>query len=170
MKQLLKDEKSPNVIVKRIASLIGNIDPKNIEKQLNEFDDDTICEIIYRFIDTAFNPEKFSTDSLKSFLEDKFEYSVVHVSDFYKQLSEKLNGKYSSEELELIFDSEKQLVCSLLKENDIVETKSILYDKRYNKDCIPIGVGVAPHADIVDVVKQLSIISKLQESASQQKS
>ena len=161
---LLEDENSSNVIVKRIASLIGNIDPENIKKQLNEFDEDTICEIIDRFLNTTFNPEKYSIDSLKSFLEDKFEYSIIHISEFYKLLSEKFNGKYSSEELELIFDSEKQLICSLLKENDIIETKSILYDKRYDKNCIPIGVGVAPHADIIDVIKQLSITSKLQES------
>ena len=163
---LLKDKNLSDTIVKKIASIISDIDPKNIEKQLDEFDENTTLEIIYKILNVAFCPENSSISSLRLFLEDKFEYSIIHVSEFYKQLSEKLNSKYSPEELELIFDSEKQLVCSLLRENnDIIETKSNLYNKRYDKDC-NLTVSVTLQADIVNTIKQLSTISKLQKTVS----
>ena len=163
---LIEDENLSNAIVKKIASIMDDIDPRSIEKQLDNLDENTTRELIYKILNVVLNPENFSINSLRSFLEDKFEYSIIHVSEFYKLLSEKLNGKYSPEELELIFDCEKQLVCSLLRENDIIETKSNLYNKRYDKDCNPIGVSVSPHADIVDIIKQLSTISKLQKTVS----
>lgn len=162
---LLENENLLNAFVKKIASAMGDIDPRSVEKQLKEFDEETICEIDTRIMSVVFDPGKFSTDSLISFLEDKFERPGIHITDFYKQLSEKFNGKYSPEELELICECEKQLVCSLLKDNDIIETKSCLYNKRY-KYYNPIGVSVSPHADIVNVIKQLSTPSKLQESKS----
>ena len=102
----------------------------------------------------VFDPfNKHIFNELKMFLEDIFEHPMVHISDFYKQLSEKFNGKYSSEELEFICENEKQLICSLLKENDIVETKSNVYIKKYDKDCYPIVISVSPHVDISNIIK-----------------
>ena len=165
MKNKLLDEEILNALVKKIVYLMdGDIDPKNVEKQLDEFDEFTTREIVYRILNISLNPKNFSTKSIRSFLEDIFEKPMVHISGFYKQLSDKFNGKYSPEELELICECEKQLVCSLLENNDIVETKSCLYYKRY-KDGDPIGVSVAPHADIVDTIKRLSTISKLQKTS-----
>ena len=137
----------------KIASIIGDIDKRSVEKQLNELDEDTTREIIFRLI-MVFDPyNKHGFNLLKTFLEDIFEHPTVYISDFYKQLSEKFNGKYSPEELEFICENEKQLVCSLLKENDIVETKSNVYAKKYDKDCYPIGVSVSPHTDIMMTLK-----------------
>ena len=48
---------------------------------------------------------------------------------------------------------EKQLVCSLLKENDIVATKNNVYVKRYDKGCNPIGISVSPSVDITKTFK-----------------
>lgn len=147
--KLLEDEKLSNIIVEKIASVIGDIDKRSIEKQLNELDEDTTREIIFRIINMVFDPfNKHIFNKLKIFLEDIFEHPMVHISDFYKQLSEKFNGKYSTEELEFICENEKQLVCSLLKENDIVETKSNVYVKKYDKDCNPISVSISPYTDI----------------------
>lgn len=152
--KLLDDEKLSTSIVNKIASIIGDIDKRSIEKQLDELDEDTTREIIFRLINLVFDPfNKHNFNRLKIFLEDIFEHPMVHISDFYKQLSEKFNGKYSPEELEFICENEKQLVCSLLKENDIVETKSNVYSKKYDKDCYPIGVSVSPHTDILMTVK-----------------
>lgn len=148
--KLLDDEKLSTSIVNKIASIIGDIDKRSIEKQLNELDEDTTREIIYRIINLVFDPfNKHNFNRLKIFLEDIFEHPAIHISDFYKQLSEKFNGKYSPEELEFICENEKQLICSLLKENDIVETESNVYAKKYDKDCYPIGVSVTPHTDIL---------------------
>ena len=148
--KLLEDEKLLNTIVEKIASIIGDIDKRSIEKQLNELDEDTTREIIFRLINMVFDPfNSHIFEKLKIFLEDIFEHPTVHISDFYKQLSEKFNGKYSPEELEFICENEKQLICSLLKENDIVETKSNVYAKKYDKDCYPIGISVSPHTDIL---------------------
>ena len=69
-------------------------------------------------------------------------------------MSEKLNGKYSPEELDLIFNCEKQLICSLLKEYDIIETRSIVYVKRYDEDCNAIGIAVSPSTDISNVIER----------------
>lgn len=147
--KLLNDEKLSNTIVEKIASVIGDIDKRSIEKQLNELDEDTTREIIFRIINMVFDPfNKHIFNKLKIFLENIFEHPMVHISDFYKQLSEKFNGKYSPKELEFICENEKQLICSLLKENDIVETKSNVYVKKYDKDCNPISVSVSPHTDI----------------------
>ena len=152
--KILDDEKLLNTIVEKIAFVMGNIDKRSVEKQLNELDEDTTREIIFRLINVVFDPyDKHSFNLLKTFLEDIFEHPTVYISDFYKQLSEKFNGKYSPEELEFICENEKQLVCSLLKENDIVETKSNVYAKKYDKDCYPIGVSVSPHTDIVMTLK-----------------
>lgn len=152
--KLLDDEKLSTSIINKIASIIGDIDKRSIEKQLDELDEDTTREIIFRLINLVFDPfNKHNFNRLKIFLEDIFEHPMVHISDFYKQLSEKFNGKYSPEELEFICENEKQLVCSLLKENDIVETKSNVYSKKYDKDCYPIGVSVSPHTDIVMTLK-----------------
>lgn len=152
--KLLDDEKLSTSIVNKIASIIGDIDKRSIEKQLNELDEDTTREIIFRLINVVFDPfNKHNFNRLKIFLEDIFDHPMVHISDFYKQLSEKFNGKYSPEELEFICENEKQLVCSLLKENDIVETKSNVYSKKYDKDCYPIGVSVSPHTDIMMTLK-----------------
>ena len=148
--KLLDDEKLSTSIVNKIASIIGDIDKRSIEKQLDELDEDTTREIIFRLINLVFDPfNKHNFNRLKIFLEDIFEHPTVYISDFYKQLSEKFNGKYSPEELEFICENEKQLICSLLKENDIVETKSNVYSKKYDKDCYPIGVSVTPHTDIL---------------------
>ena len=152
--KLLEDEKLLNTIVNKIASIIGDIDKRSVEKQLNELNEDTTREIICRILNVVFDPyDKHSFNLLKTFLEDIFEHPTVYISDFYKQLSEKFNGKYSPEELEFICENEKQLICSLLKENDIVETKSNVYAKKYDKDCYPIGVSVSPHTDIVMTLK-----------------
>ena len=152
--KLLDDEKLSTSIINKIASIIGDVDKRSIEKQLSELDEDTTREIIFRLINLVFDPfNKHIFNRLKIFLEDIFEHPMVHISDFYKQLSEKFNGKYSPEELEFICENEKQLVCSLLKENDIVETKSNVYSKKYDKDCYPIGVSVSPHTDIVMTLK-----------------
>ena len=150
--KLLEDEKLSTSIVNKIASVIGDIDKRSIEKQLDELDEDTTREIIYRIINLVFDPfNKHNFNRLKIFLEDIFEHPMVHISDFYKQLSEKFNGKYSPEELEFICENEKQLICSLLKENDIVETKSNVYVKKYDNHHNPIGVSVSPHTDITDI-------------------
>ena len=163
--KLLDDEKLSTSIVNKIASIIGDIDKRSVEKQLNELDEDTTREIIFRLINMVFDPyNKHNFNRLKIFLEDIFEHPTVYISDFYKQLSEKFNGKYSPEELEFICENEKQLVCSLLKENDIVETKSNVYAKKYDKDCYPIGVSVSPHTDIVMTLKQLSETSEIKKS------
>ena len=163
--KLLDDEKLLNTIVEKIASIIGDIDKRSIEKQLNELDEDTTREIIFRLINMVFDPfNSHIFNKLKIFLEDIFEHPMVHISDFYKQLSEKFDGKYSPEELEFICENEKQLICSLLKENDIVETKSNVYIKKYNKDCNPIGVSVSPHVDIVNIIKQISKTSEIKKS------
>ena len=163
--KILDDEKLSTSIVNKIESIIGDIDKRSVEKQLNELDEDTTREIIFRLINMVFDPyNKHNFNRLKIFLEDIFEHPMVHISDFYKQLSEKFNGKYSPEELEFICENEKQLVCSLLKENDIVETKSIVYVKRYDKDCYPIGVSVSPHTDIMMALKQSSETSEIKKS------
>ena len=149
---LLQDEKLLNTIVEKIVSVIGDIDERSVEKQLNELDEDTTRELIFRLINVAFDPfNSHIFEKLKIFLEDIFEHPMVHISDFYKQLSEKFNGKYSPEELEFICENEKQLICSLLKENDIVETKSNVYVKKYDNHHNPIGVSVSPHTDIADI-------------------
>ena len=110
--KLLDDEKLSTSIVNKIASIIGDIDKRSVEKQLNELDEDTTREIIFRLINMVFDPyNKHNFNRLKIFLEDIFEHPMVHISDFYKQLSEKFNGKYSPEELEFICENEKQLVC-----------------------------------------------------------
>ena len=153
--KLLEDEKLLNTIVEKIVSVIGNIDKRSIEKQLNELDEDTTREIIFRLINTVFDPfNSHIFEKLKIFLEDIFEHPMVHISGFYKQLSEKFDGKYSPEELEFICENEKQLICSLLKENDIVETKSNVYVKRYDKDCNAIGIVVSPSTDIGNVIER----------------
>ena len=152
--KLLEDEKLLNTIVEKIASVIGDIDKRSIEKQLNELNEDTTREIIFRLINMVFDPfNRHIFEKLKIFLEDIFEHPMVYISDFYKQLSEKFNGKYSPEELEFICENEKQLICSLLKENDIVETKSNVYIKKYDNHHNPIGVSVSPHTDILLTVK-----------------
>ena len=152
--KLLEDEKLLNTIVNKIASIIGDIDKRSVEKQLNELDEDTTREIIFRLINMVFDPyNKHGFNLLKTFLEDIFEHPTVYISDFYKQLSENLNGKYSPEELDLIFNCEKQLICSLLNEYDIIETRSIVYVKRYDKGCNPIGVSVSPSVDIAKTFK-----------------
>ena len=163
--KLLDDEKLSTSIINKIASIIGDIDKRSIEKQLNELDEDTTREIIFRLINLVFDPfNKHNFNKLKIFLEDIFERPMVYISDFYKQLSEKFNGKYSPEELEFICENEKQLICSLLKENDIVETENNVYVKKYDKDCNPIGVSVSPHVDIVNIIKQLSETSEIKKS------
>ena len=132
--KLLNDEKLSTSIVNKIASIIGDIDKRSIEKKLNELGENTTREIIYRIINLVFDPfNKHNFNKLKIFLEDIFEHPTIYISDFYKQLSKKFNGKYSPEELEFICENEKQLVCSLLKENDIVETKSNIYVKNMIK-------------------------------------
>ena len=153
---VLKDEKILNVISKKIASLIGNIDPRSVEKQLKEFDEDTTNEIIYKLLYIELESHQ-SCDlfDLVNFLKDKFKRPVICISDYYKRLSEKLNGKYSPEELELICELEKQLVCSLLKENDIIETKNIVYVKQYAKNCNLLSVSAVPHTDITTIIEQL---------------
>ena len=162
--KLLEDEKLLNTIVEKIVSVIGDIDKRSIEKQLNDLDEDTIREIICRILNVVFDPyDKHSFNLLKTFLEDIFEHPTVYISDFYKQLSEKFNGKYSPEELEFICENEKQLICSLLKENDIVETKSNVYVKKYDNHHNPIGVSVSPHTDIVNIIKQLSKTSEIKK-------
>ena len=162
---LLENENLATAIVKKITFIIGDIDERSVEKQLNELDEDTTREIIFRLINVAFDPfNSHIFEKLKIFLEDIFEHPMVHISDFYKQLSEKFNGKYSPEELEFICENEKQLICSLLKENDIVETKSNVYVKKYDNHHNPIGVSVSPHVDIVKIIKQLSETSEIKKS------
>lgn len=146
---LLEDKKLSTAIVEKIIFIMGDIDKRSVEIQLNELDENTTREIIFRLINITFDPfNSHIFKKLKIFLEDIFEHPMVHISDFYKQLSEKFNGKYSPEELEFICENEKQLICSLLKENDIVETKSNVYVKKYDNHHNPIGVSVSPHTDI----------------------
>lgn len=152
--KLLDDEKLTNTIVEKIAFVMGGIDKRSIVSQLDEFDEATTCEIIRRIINIVFDPyNEHNINLLRIFLEDKFEHPTVYISDFYKQLSKKFNGKYSPKELEFICENEKQLICSLLKENDIVETKSNVYVKKYDEDCYPIGISVSPHTDIINTIK-----------------
>ena len=153
---LLEDEKLSTSIVNKIASIIGDIDKRSVEKQLNDLDDDTTREIIRRIINISIDPYKSKTeiDSLKTFLENIFTRPVFNVYNLCKRLSENLNGKYSPEELDLIFNCEKQLICSLLKEYDIVETRSIVYVKRYDEDCNAIGIAVSPSTDISNVIER----------------
>ena len=154
--KLLEDEKFSTVIVEKIAFVMGNIDKRSVEKQLNDLDEDTTREIIRRIINISIDPYKSKTeiDSLKTFLENIFTRPVINVYNLCKRLSENLNGKYSPEELDLIFNCEKQLICSLLKEYDIVETRSIVYVKRYDEDCNAIGIAVSPSTDISNVIER----------------
>lgn len=153
-KQLLLDEEFLNTIVKDISFVMNDINPKNIEKQLDEFDEDTIREIFFKILKTTFDSENYPIDSLRSFLEGKFKYQVVHISDFYKQLSEKFNGKYSPEELELICECEKNLAVNLLKTNDVVETKVAAFTIKYDKNCESIGINPALHSDFMEILKK----------------
>ena len=154
--KLLDDEKLSTSIVNKIASIIGDIDKRSVEKQLNELDEDTTREIIRRIINISIDPYKSKTeiDSLKTFLENIFTRPVINVYNLCKRLSENLNGKYSPEELDSIFNCEKQLIYSLLKEYDIVETRSIVYVKRYDEDCNAIGIAVSPSTDISNVIER----------------
>lgn len=162
---LLEDEKLSTAIVEKIIFIMGDIDKRSVEIQLNELDENTTREIIRRIINVAFDPyDENNINSLKMFLEDVFKHPIVTISDFYKQLSEKFNGKYSPEELEFICEYEKQLICSLLKENDIIETKSNLYVKKYDEKCNPIGISVSPNVDIYNIIKQLSETSEIKKS------
>ena len=166
-------ETTSESIINFISSFL-KIDKNSIREQFENLYDSTKYEIITNIL--LYSHPMFPIDQwyqwlpknkivLTRFLEDIFEKPMVHISDFYKQLSEKFNGKYSPEELELICECEKQLVCSLLEKNDIIETKSCLYDKRYDEDGDPIDVSISPHADIVDTIKRLSTISKLQKTS-----
>lgn len=161
----LEDEMLYNAIVTYVASTM-RVGKETIKMQLENLDDDKVRELIRNILTATSNPEKYSTKSLISYLETVFDQPMVHITEFYKRLSEKFNGKYSPEELELIFDSEKQLVASLLLDNDFVETKSNCYIVKYDDDCIPCAVSVAPQVDIVDAIKTKSIASKLRESKS----
>ena len=86
--KLLEDEKLLNTIVEKIASIIGDIDKRSIEKQLNELDEDTTREIIFRLINMVFDPfDSHIFKKLKIFLEDIFEHPMVHISDFYNAIN-----------------------------------------------------------------------------------
>ena len=159
----LEDEILYNDIVTYVASTM-RVGKETIKTQLKNLDDDKIHELIHKILNTKSDPENHSIKSLISYLETIFEQPMVHITEFYKRLSEKFNGKYSPEELELIFDSEKQLVASLLLDNDFIETKSSCYVVKYDEDCIPFAVSVSPHVDIVDAIKTKSISTKLKES------
>ena len=153
--KILDDEKLSTSIVNKIESIIGDIDKRSVEKQLNELDEDTTREIICRILNVVFDPyDKHNFNLLKTFLENIFTRPVINVYNLCKRLSENLNGKYSPEELDLIFNCEKQLICSLLKEYDIVETRSIVYVKRYDEDCNAIGIAVSPSTDISNVIER----------------
>ena len=154
--KLLEDEKFSTAIVEKIAFVMGNIDKRSVEKQLNDLDEDTTHEIIHRIINISIDPYKSKKDlsELKVFFEDIFTRPVIHVYNLCKRLSENLNGKYSPEELEFICENEKQLVCSLLKDYDIVETRSNVYVKRYDEDCNAIGIMVSPSTDISNVIER----------------
>ena len=56
--KLLEDEKFSTVIVEKIAFVMGNIDKRSVEKQLNDLDEDTTCEIIRRIINISIDPYK----------------------------------------------------------------------------------------------------------------
>ena len=159
----LEDEMLYDDIVTYVASTM-RVGKETIKMQLKNLDDDKIHELIHKILNTKSDPENHSIKSLISYLETIFEQPMVHITEFYKRLSEKFNGKYSPEELELIFDSEKQLVASLLLDNDFIETKSSCYVVKYDEDCIPFAVSVSPHVDIVDAIKTKSISTKLKES------
>lgn len=159
----LEDEMLYDDIVTYVASTM-RVGKETIKMQLKNLDDDKIHELIHKILNIKSDPEKHSIKSLISYLETIFEQPMVHITEFYKRLSEKFNGKYSPEELELIFDSEKQLVASLLLDNDFIETKSSCYVVKYDEDCIPFAVSVSPHVDIVDAIKTKSISTKLKES------
>ena len=159
----LEDEMLYDDIVTYVASTM-RVGKETIKTQLKNLDDDKIHELIHKILNTKSDPENHSIKSLISYLETIFEQPMVHITEFYKRLSEKFNGKYSPEELELIFDSEKQLVASLLLDNDFIETKSSCYVVKYDENCIPFAVSVSPHVDIVDAIKTKSISTKLKES------
>ena len=161
--KFLEDEMLYNDIVTYVASTM-RVGKETIKTQLKNLDDDKIHELIHNILNTKSDTENHSIKSLISYLETIFEQPMVHITEFYKRLSEKFNGKYSPEELELIFDSEKQLVASLLLDNDFIETKSSCYVVKYDEDCIPFAVSVSPHVDIVDAIKTKSISTKLKES------
>ena len=154
--KILDDEKLSTSIVNKIASIIGDIDKRGVEKQLNDLDEDTTREIIRRIINISIDPYKSKKDlsELKVFLEGIFTRPVINVYNLCKRLSENLNGKYSPEELDLIFNREKQLICSLLKEYDIVETRSIVYVKLYDEDCNAMSIAVSPSTDISNVIER----------------
>ena len=56
--KLLEDEKFSTVIVEKIAFVMGNIDKRSVEKQLNDLDEDTTREIIRRIINISIDPYK----------------------------------------------------------------------------------------------------------------
>lgn len=161
----LEDEMLFDAIVAYVASTM-KVGKETIKTQLENLNDDKVRELIRKILDAKFIPEEYSIKSLISYFETIFEQPTVHITEFYKRLSEKFNGKYSPEELELIFDSEKQLVVSLIRDNDFIETKSNCYTVKYDEDCIPFAVSVSPHVDIIDAIKAKSITTKLRKSQS----
>ena len=56
-----------------------------------------------------------------------------------------------------LLDDEKLL-------NTIVETKSNVYNKKYDKDCYLIGISVSPHTDIINIIKWLSETSEIKKN------
>lgn len=163
--KFLEDEMMVDAIVTYVASTM-KVGKETIKTQLENLDDNKAQELIRNILNVKFNPEKYSIKSLISYFETIFEQPMVHITEFYERLSENFNGKYSPEELELIFDSEKQLVASLIRDNDFIETKSNCYTVTYDEDCIPFAVSVSPHVDIVDAIKAKSIVTKLRKSQS----
>ena len=101
----LEDEMLYDDIVTYVASTM-RVDKETIKQQLKNLDDDKVHELIHNILNTKSDPEKYSIKSLISYFETIFEQPTVHITEFCKRLSEKFDGKYSPEELELIFDSE----------------------------------------------------------------
>ena len=60
--KLLEDEKFSTAIVEKIAFVMGNIDKRSVEKQLNDLDEDTTREIIRRIINISIDPYKSKKD------------------------------------------------------------------------------------------------------------
>lgn len=133
-----------------------------IQKQYEGLDNYTKYQIIthilstYRYIKPSM--AKYWSSEHKEvfteFLENIFEKPVVYISDFYKQLSEKFNGKYSPEELELIAECEKNLVIDLLKTNDVVETKIAAFGIRYDENGKSRGINTSIQSDFIEIFKE----------------
>lgn len=134
-----------------------------IREQYERLNDYTKYQIIQRVLNASYLYANLSfakhwdfehRKELTEFFENIFEKPVVYISDFYKQLSEEFDGKYSPEELELICECEKNLAVKLLKTNDVVETKIAAFMVAYGNKGEPLGINPVIRSDFMENLKK----------------